>query len=77
MTSTKLLWGPSVFTSESTDPAFTDFNKGQGYHLDSCLPQKGGALKAMKEASSCSTEDHETERTQGWKVFSMRSRISM
>ena len=56
MASTKLLWGPSVFQSENTDPASIDtlpsFIKGQGYHLGSYLLRKGVRCTRWRRPSS-------------------------
>ena len=70
MTSTRLLWGPSVFTSAIADEdrALPRFVAGQGYVLASYLPRGAEAVRAMEETfaseavrarGQCLTEDWE------------------
>ena len=70
VTSTRLLWGPSVFTSAIADEdrALPRFVAGQGYVLASYLPRGAEAVRAMEETfaseavrarGQCLTEDWE------------------
>ena len=68
MTSTRLLWGPSVSTSAIADEdrALPRFVAGQGYALASYLPRGADAVRAMEETFAPSMDGH---LTKGWELF--------
>ena len=76
VTSTKLFWGPSVFTSEIADVGseVPRLDAGQGYPLASYLPKGADAVTAMEETFASSRHGM---YTQSWAFLPVAMQMSI